>query len=362
MDYKKLLMELMKTFGPSGYEKPVATLFCQEMEKTADHVETDRAGNVIARYDGTNSSSPVIMAYAHMDSIGFIVRKIEEDGFIGLDRLGGVPEKVLPGKALCVQTTDGQLISGVIGGKSHHAVSPDEKYLVNKITELYLDIGASNSAHAREIGLEVGCPATYQPSAIDLAGNFISGTFLDNRGGLVALAVAGELLKNNRPESTVYLVGTVWEEFNLRGATLAARSICPEIAISLDAVLTGDTRDMESRYETSCGKGPVLVHYTFHGRGTLNGTLAHNGLSRLAVKSASEKRKALQHFAGIGILTDSAYVQLENEGPAALELGFPVRYTHTPTEVANVSDIQLLGELLAEVIFLIDPCFDLKRY
>jgi len=358
----ELLNDLLNAFGPSGYEGPVAAVFQREMEKTADHVETDRVGNVIARYDGKNPDSAVIMAFAHMDSIGFMVRKIEKDGCIGLDRLGGVPEKVLPGLNLCVRTVDGKLIGGVIGSKSHHTVSEEEKYRVHKITELYLDIGTVSAAQTRGLGIEVGCPAAYRPFTQQLAGDFISGAFIDNRGGLTALAMAGGLLRANRPASTVYLVGTVWEEFNLRGAVLAARRIRPDISISLDAALAGDTRDLENRYETACGKGPVLIHYTFHGRGTLNGTLSHDGLARLTVAAAGEARLPLQHFAGIGVLTDSAYVQLEGEGPAALELGFPVRYTHTPAEVVNVSDILRLGQLLAAVTERIGPGFDLNRY
>ena len=91
MDIEGLLKELMGEFGPSGYEGDVAAAFRREMEKTADGVETDRAGNVVARYGGSDKESPAVMAYAHMDSVGFIIRKIERDGFIGLERLGGIP-------------------------------------------------------------------------------------------------------------------------------------------------------------------------------------------------------------------------------------------------------------------------------
>lgn len=362
MDYKALLTNFMETFGPSGYEGRVAKSFRQVMQETADHVETDRVGNVIARYDGSDKDAPVVMAFGHLDSLGFIVRKIEKDGYIGLDRLGGVPEKVLPGSNLSILTTQGELINGVIGNKSHHASSAQDKMTVDPLTSLYLDIGAQSARQVRELGIEVGCPAAYRPFAQQLMGGFISGTAIDNRGALTAMAIAGELLGKNRPVSTVYLVGTVWEEFNLRGAMLAARRIKPDITISLDVVLSGDTRDLQDRYETICGAGPVLQMYSFHGRGTLNGTLPHEGLARLVRKTAKEDGIPLQHFAGIGILTDSSYVQLEGEGTAAIELGFPVRYTHTPVEAADFHDIELLGKLLAGVVTRIDADFDLKRF
>lgn len=362
MDYKAWLMTLMQTFGPSGYEGEVAALFSEQMRKTADEVWIDRMGNVIARYDGTDPSAPRVMAFGHLDSLGFIVRKIEPDGYIGLDRLGGVPEKVLPGLNLKLRTTWGTLVNGVVGNKSHHAASPEDKMRVDPITALYVDVGAASAAEARALGLEVGCPAAYAPFAQELAGDFISGTSIDDRGALAALALAGERLAQNRPKATVYLVGTVWEEFNLRGAMLAARSISPDITISLDVVLTGDTHDLVGRYETACGKGPALLMYSFHGRGTLNGTLPHEGLVKLVRQSAAEAEIPLQHFAGVGILTDSAYVQLEGKGTAAVELGFPVRYTHTPAEVVHMEDIHRLGELLAKVAARIGPDFELNRY
>lgn len=362
MDKQAMLTGLMELFGPSGYEGEVAKAFYEIMRSTADGVEIDRVGNVIARYEGTDADAPVVMAFGHMDSLGFIVRKIEHDGFLGLDRLGGVPEKVLPGLNLSIRTLEGGLVNGVIGNKSHHAASAEDKTRVDPITSLYVDIGAKSAEQVRALGIEVGCPAVYQPYAQRLAGDFISGTAIDNRGALTALAVAGEHLQGKPHAATVYLVGTVWEEFNLRGAMLAARRICPDITIGLDVVLAGDTRDLENRYETVCGAGPVLQMYSFHGRGTLNGTLPHEGLSKLVRCAAADENIPLQHFAGIGILTDSAYAQLENGGTAAIELGFPARYTHTPAEVASVADIVRLGELLAAVVTRITAQFHCNRY
>lgn len=362
MDHVALLEKLMCAFGPSGYESEVAYLFKAELEKTADSVTVDRMGNVIAKYDGTDPNAPVVMAFAHLDQLGFIVRRIEDDGFIQVDRMGGIPEIVLPGLNVKIRTKDGRLISGVIGSKSHHAAAPEDKYKVHPVTEQFIDIGASSSEQVRALGIEIGCPVTYQPYFQTLQNNMVSGTAIDNRGGLTVLAVAGEYLKANKPKATVYLVGTVWEEFNLRGAMLAARTVKPDITISIDVALTGDTRDLARRYETRCGNGPALVMYSFHGRGTLNGTLPHAGMAALVEKTAAEENIPLQHFAGLGILTDNAYVQLEGMGTAAIELAFPARYTHTPVETANTNDIQQLGKLLAEVVKRIDGSFDLNRY
>jgi putative aminopeptidase len=152
------------------------------------------------------------------------------------------------------------------------------------------------------------------------------------------LVYIANLLKKEQPRSTVYLVGTVWEEYNLRGAIIAARACKPDIAIALDVVLAGDTPDLKNRFEVFLGKGPALMMYNFHGRGTLNGTIPHKGLTDLAMSAAKQLNIPLQRFAAVGILTDSSYVQLEGNGIAALELGFPARYAHTPTEICDIKE------------------------
>lgn len=362
MNYTQVLRKFMEEFGPSGYEKDIAYSFKAEMEPIADHVSIDRMGNVIARFDGTDPDSPVVMAFAHLDQLGFIVRKIESDGYIQVDRLGGIPEKVLPGLNVRILTRKGTYVDGVFGNKSHHASLPEDKYKVDLVTSLLIDVGARSEAEVEELGIFIGCAATYKPYSQELQNGFISGTAIDNRGGLTALVVAANHLRQRRPVSKVYLVGTVWEEFNLRGAMLAARSCKPDITISLDVVLTGDTPDLKNRYNTACGKGPAVLLYSFHGRGTLNGTLPHQGLVDLAHRAAKEEKIPLQRFAGLGILTDTSYVQLEGQGMAAVELGFPARYTHTPVEVADIQNIVQLGGLLAAMLHRIDASFNLNRY
>ncbi len=362
MDCKELLKKFMTKFAPSGYEKEMAYCFRDHMAEYADEVVIDRIGNVIARFGDAEPSCPRVMAFAHLDQLGFIVRRIEPDGFIQVDRLGGIPEKVLPGLNVRILAKQGEYIDGVFGSKSHHAAGPEEKYKVDVVTSQFIDIGARSGEEVRKLGIDIGCPAIYRPFAQDLQGEFVSGTAVDDRGGLVALLAAAGELKKNRPKAAVYLVGTVWEEFNLRGAMIAARTCKPDISISLDVVLTGDTRDLSGRYETVCGNGPSLILYSFHGRGTLNGTLPHQGLIDLAERTAREDDIPLQRFASLGILTDSSYAQLEGTGAAAIELGFPVRYTHTPAEVVHSGDIKQLGRLVAGMVKRVAGNFPINRY
>ena len=358
----EVLQELCLAPAPSCYEKNAAIAFSNNIKPFVDEITVDRVGNVIATLEGTNPSAPSVMIYAHMDQLGFIVRRIEPDGFIQLDRLGGIPEKVLPGLRLVIRTKSGDFVSGVIGNKAHHAASAEEKYKVDVVTSLFVDIGATSEKEVRDLGIEIGCPAIYEPSFKAMASDKVSGTALDDRGGLASMILAAEILSKDRPESTVYFVGTVWEEFNIRGAVFAARKLKPDIAVGLDVILAGDTPDLNHRYQNALGKGPTINLYNFHGRGTLNGMIPHEGLVKLAEESAVNAQIPHQRFASLGIITESAYIQMENEGVAIMDLGFPARYTHSPIETCSLNDLENLGILVTEIIKNIPAEFDLNRY
>ena len=136
----------------------------------------------------------------------------------------------------------------------------------------------------------------------------------------------------------------------------------PNIAFCLDVVLAGDTHDLKDYYGAKVGFGPTINLYSFHGRGTLNGTIPHEGLVKLAEQSADKAGIPHQRFASLGIITDSAYVQMEGSGIACLDMGFPTRYTHSPIETCAVNDIENLGRLVAVLSEAIDRNFDLSRY
>jgi putative aminopeptidase FrvX len=145
-------------------------------------------------------------------------------------------------------------------------------------------------------------------------------------------------------------VGSVQEEFNLRGAMVAAQSIKPLAAISIDLVAASDTPDIAEGNGVRVGAGPVLGTYTFHGRGTLNGLIPHPKLVNVVDKSAKDSKITLQRHATMGLLTDASYVQLVGEGVACVDLALPTRYTHSGVESCSLNDLEDLGKLIVSIV------------
>ena len=357
---KALLMHLMRIPGLSGHEDRVRRRLTREMKALGLTPRRDRLGNLIATATG-DPARPSVMLFAHMDQLGLIIRKIEASGLLRVERLGGVPERALASQEMLVCLGEGRDLPGVIANKSHHATTPDEKYRVVPYAEIFIDAGFSSAAEARAAGVEIGTPVVYAPKAIELANDRIAGAAVDDRAGCAVIVEVARTLVATQNRPTVHFVFSVQEEFNLRGAVVAARAIRPDIAIQLDLMLATDTPDMAGRGEVALGGGPAISLYSFHGRGTLNGLLPHPALVALFASSAAGEGIPLQRSAQVGVLTDASYVQSVGAGVACIDVGFPLRYTHSSLEVCDLGDLAALARLLAAAISRLAPGFALDR-
>jgi putative aminopeptidase FrvX len=355
------LLDLMRLPGLAGHEQPVAAYLRERFLPLADEVRTDTLGNLIATVHGSDPDAPTVMLFAHMDSLGFIVRRIDPDGYVWLHRLGGIPEKVQPGLRIVIGTADGSSLPGVIGVKAHHVTPPEEKAKVTPVDQLFVDVGASSRDEALAMGVRVGAPVTYAGHAERLGPHRVSGTFIDNRSGCLILLEVLRHLHAHRPNSTVHVVGSVQEEFNLRGASPAAHALQPDLAICIDGGPASDVPDLKTYGESRLGEGGVVNFYSFHGRGTLNGLIPHPALAAALLGAADRHGIPLQRHVTFGGLTDASYVQLVGDGIAAVDVGFPARYTHTPIETCDVRDMAGLVDVLNAWLDGLDAAFDLDR-
>ena len=122
------------------------------------------------------------------------------------------------------------------------------------------------------------------------------------------------------------------------------------MAISLDLVPATDAPDTQGHSDVQLGGGPIIGTYTFHGRGTLNGVLPSPRLVQAVEAAAKKSGITVQRHATVGMLTDASYVQLVGEGVATIDLGWPTRYTHTPVETCQLSDLEQLCQLTCAVV------------
>lgn len=138
--------------GLSGYEDPVSAFIQSEFDDPRVEHHMDAFGNLTLTVRGTDPAAPRVMVFAHTDQMGLVVRRIEADGYLRIERLGGVPDRVLPGLRMVVTNRHGEAIPCIVGIKAHHATPQDEKSQVVGTDKLYLDLGVASAAEVAELG------------------------------------------------------------------------------------------------------------------------------------------------------------------------------------------------------------------
>ena len=359
VELKKIFKDLTSICAPSGYEEPVIKYIVDKVKALGTKPEVDPLGNVTVRL-GDPNGEPKMMIIAHMDEIGLVIRKISNEGYLMVEKVGGIPEIVLSGCSLVAINSEGKMIEGVVGNKSHHVTPVSERYNVTPIEKIYIDMGFSSYNEVLNAGIDVGNILVYSRKFIE-NGPIVFASAVDNRAGCLVLLKLIELLKNKKFNPEVFIVATVQEEFNLRGVLPAARRINPDFSIAIDCVIASDTPDLD-KTDISLGKGPAVSAYSFHGRGTLGGVIPNPKLRKLIEEYAIKAGINIQKNVLYGGLTDASFLQLEGNGIPSIELGFPARYTHTPLECCNMLDILKLIQLLEGFILDLPDKVDLSRF
>ncbi|WP_209124288.1 M42 family metallopeptidase [Alkalihalobacillus sp. BA299] len=340
----ELLKTLTSLHGPCGYEQPVAKWIKNTIEDVVDEVKVDGLGNVIAYKKGATPGPKAIIT-AHMDEIGFIVKKIESNGLIRFEKLGGHDDRILLAQKVQVRTKSG-LLTGVIGTISAHFAKFDDPKKVRNHRQLYIDIGATSKGGAEELGVEVGNPITWAPS-IEFLGNEHTGRVVgkgfDDRAGCAVIIKTLQDLQRANFTGEVIAIFTVQEEVGLRGAQVAARQVEADVAIAIDTTAVSDTPEetMDQTLHLGRGTGVKIIDFSL---------ISHPKVKENLLYLAKEKNIPFQHEVFPGIGTDGGAVSLANKGIPTGVLSIPSRYAHSPVEVIDLADLEVTQELLKAFI------------
>ncbi len=357
----ELMKKLTEIPAVSGHEDPIIRFVRSYMDERADVVRMDKLGNLAATVEGTDPEAPSIMVLSHMDEVGLMVRRIETNGFLRIIRIGGIEERSLLSTQVRVITQKGE-VPGVVGLEAHHVRPAEKKYIVPPANKMYVDVGANSNKEAEEMGIKVGDTITYMPNFREYGKDLIMSKTMDNRAPLTVMLEALDYFSKNRPKATIHFVASVLEEMNQRGPLPMARILKPDAVLNLEVCIATDTPDLAGiAADVRLGCGPAIYLYSFHGRGTLGGLIPHPSLVKRAEKIAEEENIPFQREVVIGVVTETAWLQLEGEGIPSMDFGLPCRYTHCPNEVISKKDVENLFKLVTSFLGSLDKDFKLTR-
>jgi tetrahedral aminopeptidase len=340
MDSKDFLFELLRTPSPSGFEQPAQRLVRARMKPFAELLETDSHGNVIA---GINTSAKVkVMLCGHCDQIGFMVRHISAEGFLSVSVIGGVDLGMLFGRPVVVHSSRGP-VQGVFTRKAIHLQGSEERDRTkHDIDRVWIDIGAGSRREAERF-VEIGDPATFDLSIVELKNQMIAAPGLDDKAGLFVAMETLRRCSKLKLNVGVYAVSSVQEELGLRGAITASYRIQPDIGIAIDVTHGTDDPCHDAARAVPCklGAGPTLSR----------GPSTNPVVGELLESAAKSAKKPFQRMPTSRLPgNDASSMQISRAGIATAWMGIPNRYMHTPVEVCSLRDIQSGIDILVSFI------------
>jgi tetrahedral aminopeptidase len=324
---KALIQKLVESFGPSGYEDAVRELVNAEIKPYADEIRVDPLGNLIARKGKKSPDGMRVMLSAHMDEIGVIATHIDENGFVRFTTIGGVrPITCVGGRVRFMNGAQGTI-------NSERLDAPDK---MPSFDRLFIDMGASSRADCK---VRVGDVAAFERPFLDLGDRLVSKA-MDDR---ISVAVQIEVLKQlKETPHEIYFVFSVQEEVGCRGAVTASYAIDPDLGLSVDVTLTGDT-PKGMKMEVSLGKGPTVKVRD-------GGMLSDPRLVRWLADTAEKAGIPYQLEVLEGGTTDARSIQLARAGVPVSCVSIPCRYVHSPSEMVDYRDVQNAVALLVKAL------------
>ncbi len=329
--------------GVPGHENQVSALMHELNDQYADEVFHDGIGSYIAK-SGTNGIK--VMIAGHMDEVGFIVKRIDDNGFVYFATAGGWVSNVMLSQQYTITTSTGKEIIAISGSKPPHIMSAEERKKPVEIDNIFLDLGVASKQEVLDLGVGVGDMITPRIKGCEMNNaNYLLGKAWDNR---VGCAIVSDVLRRHNKQNQLYAVGTVQEEIGLKGAKTSSNLINPDIAISIDTGIAGDTPEITTNdANNKIGEGPLVFVKD-------GGMIVHQGFLKYAKKIANEKGIKFQLEFLKGGSQDGANISLNGSGVPTIVISLATRYIHSHTSVIHRDDYVAAVDLVTEIINSLD--------
>lgn len=330
-EYASLIASLSNANGVSGFEDEVLRV----LEKESEGLGKRHRDSLLNYYieDERDSSLPLVQLDCHSDEVGFMVRAIRPDGMLEFMAIGGWVVTNIPAHMVRVQTASGKYIPGVVASKPPHYMSDAEKKTPLDISQLVIDIGATSAEEVRDVyRVRIAAPVVPDVTAFwDEEHDRIFGKAFDNRMGCAEVISVLSELKGEKLNVRLTGAFASQEEVGVRGATVTAQTVRPDVAFVFEGCPADDTVVPGYQVQTAVGKGPMLRHIDAR-------MITNPRFQRFALDVAEEEGIPVQEAVRTGGSTNGSVINLTGRGVPAIVIGIPVRYAHTHYGISSVSD------------------------
>lgn len=340
MTLEEKLRLLCEATGVSGDEAAACEAAAELLREYTDKVTITPDNSVHAIVYEAGEDKPTLLFDAHIDEIGMVVTHIDDDGFVRVGSVGGMDRRLLLAQEVVLHGTE--KLPGVVLTRAPHLQSPEEHDKVPEVKDIIIDTGIPGD-ELKEI-LSLGDRATLKSRFTRLQGDHISSKALDDRGCCACILSALEELKGKELPVNLAVCFTSQEETGGVGAANSAYTLHPDMAIAVD-VSFAMTPDADKLKCGELGKGAMI------GIAPSLDRKIWKKLQNLAKEQEIPSQNEVMGGGHTGTNADS--ILTERGGIRTGLISLPLRYMHTPIEVARLCDIEAVGKLLAA--YALDP-------
>ena len=333
---EKMLEKLCGAYGVSGAEDNACDAALGLLKQYAPDAHADKFGCVTGFIGDRNNGKPTVMLEAHIDEIGFIVTYIDDDGFIRVGNCGGTDRRLYAAQTVTIHTESGN-IRGVICTLPPHVASDSSKTM--KTEDTAIDAGFTSREEAGKF-IHAGDRITIDNSLAKLCGTRVTAKALDDRAGVAAVLHALELVQGKELPYNIEVLFASQEEVGSRGAVIAAFNSSADIALATD-VSFAYTPDDKKQDCGTMGKGAMIG---------ISPVLDKEITAELKKLAEDRKIPCQYEVMGSSTGTDADNISVSHGGIRTGLISIPIKYMHTPVEVADTEDIKAVGRLMAAFI------------
>nr|WP_312577823.1 M42 family metallopeptidase [Sedimentibacter sp.] len=212
----KTLEEIINIPSPSGYCNNVINHIEKMINNYGHKFERNNKGNLIIEIEGKDNSYCVGIP-VHVDTLGAMVRSINDDGTLKISSVGGNIFSTLDGEYCRIHTRSGKIYTGTIlcTSPSSH-VYPDavKKERIEENMMVRLDEIVYSKSEVEELNIMTGDFVSVEPKFRVTESGFVKSRYLDNKAGTTCALSIIEMFKrlNEKPNYKVKIIISTYEE------------------------------------------------------------------------------------------------------------------------------------------------------
>src|SRR5215831_16680796 len=252
-DSLSLLKNVIEIRGVSGFETTVHDKVRPYLPSWTQP-RIDNKGNLLVTF---GSGPEHLVFVGHLDEVGYVVTKINDDGTVSVERRGGFYDKYYEARPVVVYTKRGAVSGIIVPRPNYFQLAGGEDTYDAKDARIYL--GTETKKDTEDLGIKAGDSITVPKRFTPLSGDRAAARSSDDRSGCTAMLLALMRIDPTKVKKKITFAWTVEEEVGLNGARAMAEESKADYVFAVDTFVSSDSPRENKRFAYApLGEGFVI--------------------------------------------------------------------------------------------------------